>query len=81
VPRKQLKKLTGSRGMSRGREHRPGQLLGFISVGLHIEEVTDANETIDVVVIIFNHLNRGANLSKGDLALAKIRLTGQKRTI
>lgn len=40
---------------------------------MHIEEVTGADKTIDVVVDIFNRVNSGGTkLSKGDLALAKI---------
>jgi hypothetical protein len=43
------------------------------SVELHIEKVTGADKTIDVVVDIFNRVNSGGTkLSKGDLALAKI---------
>ncbi|MFW6031064.1 MAG: GmrSD restriction endonuclease domain-containing protein [Myxococcota bacterium] len=42
-------------------------------IDLHIEEVTGADKTIDVVVDIFNRVNSGGTkLSKGDLALAKI---------
>jgi hypothetical protein len=40
---------------------------------LHVEEVTGADKTLDVVVDIFNRVNSGGTkLSKGDLALAKI---------
>ena len=40
---------------------------------LHIEEVTGADKTVDVVVDIFNRVNSGGTkLSKGDLALARI---------
>lgn len=40
---------------------------------MHVEEVTGADKTIDVVVDIFNRVNSGGTkLSKGDLALAKI---------
>ncbi|MDQ3606046.1 MAG: DUF262 domain-containing protein [Gemmatimonadota bacterium] len=46
---------------------------GIKNVSLHIEEVTGADKTIDVVVDIFNKVNSsGTKLSKGDLALAKI---------
>ena len=39
----------------------------------HVETVTGADKTIDVVVDIFNQVNSGGTkLSKGDLALAKI---------
>jgi len=40
---------------------------------LHVEEVTGADKTVDVVVDIFNRVNSGGTkLSQGDLALAKI---------
>jgi len=43
------------------------------SVDFHIEEVTGADKSIDVVVDIFNKINSGGTkLSKGDLALAKV---------
>ena len=46
---------------------------GVKSIDLHIEKVTGADKTIDVVVDIFNMVNSGGTkLSKGDLALAKI---------
>jgi uncharacterized protein with ParB-like and HNH nuclease domain len=49
------------------------QLLGVSEVDLHIEEVTGADKSLDVVVDIFNRVNSGGTkLSKGDLALAKI---------
>ena len=42
-------------------------------IDLHIEEVTGADKTVDVVVGIFNRVNSGGTkLSQGDLALAKI---------
>ncbi len=42
-------------------------------IDLHIQEVTGADKTIDVVVEIFNNVNSGGTkLSKGDLALAKV---------
>ncbi|WP_270934137.1 DUF262 domain-containing protein [Falsiroseomonas oryzae] len=48
-------------------------LLGIGDIDLHIEEVTGADKTLDVVVDIFNRVNSGGTkLSKGDLALAKI---------
>ncbi len=48
-------------------------LLGITDIDLHIEEVTGADKTLDVVVDIFNRVNSGGTkLSKGDLALAKI---------
>ncbi len=52
---------------------RLSRLLGITDVDLHIEEVTGADKTLDVVVDIFNKVNSGGTkLSKGDLALAKI---------
>lgn len=52
---------------------RLSRLLGCTDVDLHVEEVTGADKTIDVVVEIFNRVNSGGTkLSKGDLALAKI---------
>ena len=48
-------------------------LLSITDVDLHVDEVTGADKTLDVVVDIFNQVNSGATkLSKGDLALAKI---------
>ncbi|MBW4515762.1 MAG: DUF262 domain-containing protein [Timaviella obliquedivisa GSE-PSE-MK23-08B] len=48
-------------------------VVGIKDINLHIEEVTGANKTVDVVVDIFNKVNSGGTkLSKGDLALAKI---------
>lgn len=52
---------------------RLSRLLGITDVDLHIEEVTGADKSLDVVVDIFNRVNSGGTkLSKGDLALAKI---------
>lgn len=52
---------------------RLSRLLGCTDVDLHVEEVTGADKTLDVVVEIFNRVNSGGTkLSKGDLALAKI---------
>ncbi len=52
---------------------RLGRLLGLREIDLHIEELTGADKTIDVVVDIFNRVNSsGTKLSKGDLALARI---------
>ena len=52
---------------------RLSRLLGVADVDLHVEEVTGADKTIDVIVDIFNRVNSGGTkLSKGDLALAKI---------
>ena len=52
---------------------RLNQLLGIRDKAFHIEEVTGADKTLDVVVDIFNRVNSGGTkLSKGDLALAKI---------
>jgi len=42
-------------------------------IELHIEKVTGADKTVDVVVDIFNRVNSGGTkLSKGDLALARV---------
>ncbi|MDE4099222.1 GmrSD restriction endonuclease domain-containing protein [Phaeobacter gallaeciensis] len=52
---------------------RLNRLLGIRDKAFHIEEVTGADKTLDVVVDIFNRVNSGGTkLSKGDLALAKI---------
>ena len=52
---------------------RLSRLLGILEVELHVEEVTGADKSLDVVVDIFNRVNSGGTkLSKGDLALAKI---------
>ena len=52
---------------------RLSRLLSVTDIELHIEEVTGADKTLDVVVDIFNRVNSGGTkLSKGDLALAKI---------
>ena len=48
-------------------------LLSITEIDLHVEEVTGAEKSLDVVVDIFNRVNSGGTkLSKGDLALAKI---------
>lgn len=48
-------------------------ILGIKDIEVHVEEVTGRDKTIRVVVDIFNRVNsRGTQLSKGDLALAKI---------
>ena len=52
---------------------RLSKLIGIRDIDLHIEEITGADMTLDVVVDIFNKVNSGGTkLSKGDLALAKI---------
>jgi hypothetical protein len=52
---------------------RLSRLLGIVDVDLHIEEVTGADKSLEIVVEIFNEVNSGGTkLSKGDLALAKI---------
>ena len=52
---------------------RLSRLLGIKDIELHIDEVTGADKTLDVVVDIFDKVNSGGTkLSKGDLALAKI---------
>ena len=48
-------------------------IINIKSRNFHVETVTGADKTIDVVVDIFNQVNSGGTkLSKGDLALAKI---------
>ena len=52
---------------------RLSRLLSITDTDLHVEQVTGADKTLDVVVDIFNRVNSGGTkLSKGDLALAKI---------
>ncbi len=52
---------------------RLSRLIGVIDVDLHVEEVTGADKTLDIVVDIFNRVNSGGTkLSKGDLALARV---------
>ncbi|MBI5771826.1 MAG: DUF262 domain-containing protein [Verrucomicrobia bacterium] len=52
---------------------RISRILGIGEIDLHVEEVTGADKSLDVVVDIFNRVNSGGTkLSKGDLALAKI---------
>jgi hypothetical protein len=52
---------------------RISRILGILEIDLHVEEVTGADKTLDIVVDIFNRVNSGGTkLSKGDLALAKI---------
>lgn len=49
------------------------RLSSIQEIDFHIEEVSGADKTLDVVVDIFNRVNSGGTkLSKGDLALAKI---------
>jgi hypothetical protein len=53
--------------------NRLNALSSIKDIGLHIEEVTGEDKTVDGVVDIFNRVNSGGTkLSKGDLALAKI---------
>ncbi len=52
---------------------RLNKLAGIKDIEMHIEKVTGADKTIDIVVEIFNAVNQGGTkLSQGDLALAKI---------
>lgn len=52
---------------------RLSQILAITEIDLHVEEVTGADKSLDLVVDIFNRVNSGGTkLSKGDLALAKI---------
>lgn len=49
------------------------RLLNVLDRDFHIEAITGADKTVDVVVDIFNRVNSGGTkLSKGDLALARI---------
>jgi hypothetical protein len=49
------------------------RILAVRDVDLHVEEVTGAEKTVEVVVDIFNRVNSGGTkLSQGDLALAKV---------
>ena len=49
------------------------KLHSITDIDLHVDEVTGADKSLDVVVDIFNRVNSGGTkLSKGDLALAKI---------
>ncbi len=53
--------------------NRLNRITQISAIEVHIEEVTGADKTLDVVVDIFNRVNSGGTkLSKGDLALAKI---------
>lgn len=52
---------------------RLSHLLGIADIELHIDDVTGADKSLDVVVDIFKRVNSGGTkLSQGDLALAKI---------
>lgn len=52
---------------------RLSRLLGILEIDFHVDEITGADKTLEVVVDIFNKVNSGGTkLSKGDLALAKI---------
>ena len=52
---------------------RLSKLLGILNIDLHDEEIVGQDKSLDVVVEIFNRVNSsGTQLSKGDLALAKI---------
>ena len=52
---------------------RLNSILGIRDIELHVEEVTGADKSVEVVVDIFNRVNSGGTkLSHGDLALAKI---------
>ncbi|RTL70275.1 MAG: DUF262 domain-containing protein [Pseudonocardiaceae bacterium] len=52
---------------------RISQLQSVLQKDFHIEQITGADKTVDVVVDIFNRVNSGGTkLSKGDLALARI---------
>lgn len=52
---------------------RINKILDIKNIHVHVEKVTGADKTVDVVVDIFNRVNSGGTkLSKGDLALARI---------
>ena len=52
---------------------RIARLRNILERAFHIEAITGADKTVDVVVDIFNRVNSGGTkLSKGDLALARI---------
>ena len=52
---------------------RLSDLRAITETDLHIDEITGADKSLDVVVDIFNRVNSGGTkLSQGDLALAKI---------
>ena len=52
---------------------RLSRLRNMLERELHVESITGADKTVDVVVDIFNRVNSGGTkLSKGDLALARI---------
>lgn len=52
---------------------RLSRLQNVLQREFHIEQITGADKTVDVVVDIFNRVNSGGTkLSKGDLALARI---------
>ena len=52
---------------------RISRLTSVLQREFHIEQITGADKTVDVVVDIFNRVNSGGTkLSKGDLALARI---------
>ena len=49
------------------------KLVNITNRDFHVEQITGADKTLDVVVDIFNRVNSGGTkLSKGDLALARI---------
>ena len=43
---------------------RLSRLLGIVDVNLHVEEVTGADKSLDVVVEIFNRVNSGGTSSR-----------------
>lgn len=52
---------------------RLSKLENVLQRDFHIEQITGADKTVDVVVDIFNRVNSGGTkLSKGDLALARV---------
>lgn len=52
--------------------------MSIADIDLHVDEVTGEDKSIDVVVDIFNRVNRGGTkLVQGDLALTKISGSGR----
>ena len=52
---------------------RLNSLASIKDISLHLEKVTGQDKTLDIVVEIFNEVNKGGTtFSKGDLALAKV---------
>lgn len=53
--------------------NRLNKISSIMDIDLHVDEVTGADKSLDIVVEIFNQVNSGGTkLSQGDLALARI---------